>query len=73
LLVMDLEDELGVEISDRDADTLAGVVLTELGRRARPGDTLDLGPLVVEVLEIDRNRVKTLQVEVKAPQPAVKD
>jgi CBS domain containing-hemolysin-like protein len=73
MLVMDLEDELGVEISDRDADTLAGVVLTELGRRARPGDTLDLGPLVVEVLEIDRNRVKTLQVEVKAPQPAVKD
>ncbi|MDH3746039.1 MAG: hemolysin family protein, partial [Acidobacteriota bacterium] len=38
LLVEDLESALDLEFSDRDEDTIAGVVLSELGRRASIGD-----------------------------------
>lgn len=65
MLVADLEDELEIEISDRDEDTIGGVVLSELGRRARVGDRVEVGPLDLEVLEVERNRVKTLRVRLK--------
>jgi CBS domain containing-hemolysin-like protein len=39
MLVADLEDALRVDFSDRDEDTVAGVVLSELGRSPRVGDT----------------------------------
>ena len=38
MLVEDLEDELDLELSERDEDTIGGVVLSELGRRGRVGD-----------------------------------
>ncbi len=66
MLVEDLEDLLGLEFSERDEDTLAGVVLSELGRRARPGDQVELKPLKIEVLEVDGNRIKTLRVSVES-------
>lgn len=65
MLVKDLEDELSIEFSDRDEDTIGGVVLSELGRRPRPSDKVEIDPLMVEVLEIDGNRAKTLKVTVK--------
>lgn len=64
MLVVDLEDELGLEISDRDADTLAGLVLSQLGRRPRVGDRAEIGPLRIEVLEVQGNRIRTLRLEV---------
>jgi magnesium and cobalt transporter len=67
MLVVDLEDELDLEISDRDEDTIAGVVLSELGRRPRVGDRVELGPLALEVLEVEGNRIKSLRVQVTAP------
>jgi len=70
MLVVDLEDELGLEISDRDADTLAGVVLSELGRRPRVGDRAEIGPLRFEVLDVQGNRIRTLALEVRESQPA---
>jgi CBS domain containing-hemolysin-like protein len=70
MLVVDLEDELGIEFSDRDEDTIAGAVISELGRRPRAGDRVDLGPLAAEVLEVERNRIRTLRVRVTLPPPA---
>jgi CBS domain containing-hemolysin-like protein len=67
MLVVDLEDELGIEFSERDEDTIAGVVLSELGRRPRVGDRVEIGPLVLEILEVERNRIKSLGVEVTPP------
>jgi CBS domain containing-hemolysin-like protein len=69
MLVLDLEQELALEISDRDQDTVAGLVLSRLGRRARVGDRVAIGPLEVEVLEIQGNRIRTLQL-VAPPPPA---
>ena len=50
MLVEDLEEALGIELSERDEDTIGGVVLSELGRnpadgrRRRAGTGDDRGP-----------------------------
>ena len=67
MLVEEVEDELDVEFSDRDEDTIGGVVLSELGRRAVVGDQVELGPLLIEVQEVQRNRIRTLRVTVRQP------
>jgi CBS domain containing-hemolysin-like protein len=67
MLVEDLEEALGVEFSERDEDTIGGVVLSELGRNPAEGDRIELGPVTLEVLEIQHNRVNTLRVTVRQP------
>ncbi len=69
MLVADLEQELKLEFSERDEDTVGGVVLSELGRRPAEGDRVAVGPLAMEVVEVERNRVKTLRVKVTRPEP----
>ncbi len=64
MLVEDLEEELGVEFSERDEDTLGGVVLSELGRNPAVGDRVEIGPVCIEVLEVQLNRVSTVRVTV---------
>ena len=65
LLVVELEDYLKMEISDRDEDTLAGVVLSELGRSPKVGDEAHLGQIRLEVLEADKNRIRKIRVFVQ--------
>jgi CBS domain containing-hemolysin-like protein len=67
MLVVDLEHELGLELSERDEDTIGGVVLSELGRLPDVGDRVEVGALRLEVLEVDRNRVRTLAATVVRP------
>jgi CBS domain containing-hemolysin-like protein len=62
MLIVDLEDELGLEISDRDADTIAGVALSAIGRRPRVGDRVDLPGIELEVLEVQDNRIRSLRL-----------
>ena len=69
MLVVDLEDELGIEFSERDEDTIGGVVVSELGRLPRAGDRVRVGPLRLEVLEVDRNRIGMLGVQVERTGP----
>jgi len=66
MLILDLEDELGIEISDRDEDSIGGVVLSEIGRRPRIGDRVTVGPLELEVVEVSGNRVQSLKMTVAA-------
>lgn len=68
MLVEDLEDALGIELSDRDEDTIGGVILSELGRQAAVGDVVELGPVTLEVMEVQRNRIQTVKVAVKTPE-----
>ncbi|MDX1502416.1 MAG: hemolysin family protein [Thermoanaerobaculia bacterium] len=68
MLVEDVERELQIEISDRDEDTLAGVVLSDLGRRPKVGDRTVLGPAEVRVTEVSGNRIMTLEIEIAAPE-----
>ncbi|HRC84114.1 MAG TPA: hemolysin family protein [Thermoanaerobaculia bacterium] len=62
MLIADLEQELGIELSDRDEDTVAGVVLSEIGRRPVEGDRAEVGPCQFEVVEVAGNRIKTLRM-----------
>lgn len=73
MLVDELEDALGIELSDRDEDTIGGVVLSELGRGAQVGDRIELGPVTIEVLDVHLNRIKTLRVTINAPQTVTPD
>jgi CBS domain containing-hemolysin-like protein len=68
MLIEDLEAELGIELSDRDEDTVGGLVLSELGRNPAVGDVVELGPVKIEVLEVEFNRVQTVQVTVASPE-----
>ena len=64
MLVDDLETALGVEFSDRDEDTIAGVVLSEIGRSPEVGDKAELPPLLLEVYKVEGNRIRELLVSV---------
>ncbi|HET9768359.1 MAG TPA: hemolysin family protein [Thermoanaerobaculia bacterium] len=72
MLVEDLEDALKIEFSERDEDTIGGVVLSELGRRPRVGDTVEVGPLRLRVADAELNRIKSIEIEVKEEEPAEK-
>ncbi len=65
VLILELEDELGIEISDRDDDTVGGLVLSELGRLPEVGERVVLSSISLEVLEVADNRI--LQLRVKVP------
>ena len=67
MLVADLEDELDIELSERDEDTIGGVMLSELGRRGRVGDVVHIGHLALQVMEVDGNRIHTLRLTVDVP------
>lgn len=68
MLIEDLEDELEIELSDRDEDTVGGLVLSELGRNPAVGDRVEVGGAAIEVVEVHLNRVNTVRITV--PQPA---
>ncbi|HEV7506806.1 MAG TPA: hemolysin family protein [Thermoanaerobaculia bacterium] len=68
MLVEDLEEALKVELSDRDEDTIGGVVLSELGRNPAVGDKVEVGPVSIEVLEVQHNRINTVAVTVQQPE-----
>jgi len=67
MLVEELEQALGLELSDRDEDTIGGVVFSELGRNPGVGDRVELGPITFEVLEVQRNRIAALKATVHQP------
>jgi magnesium and cobalt exporter, CNNM family len=64
MLIADLEDELDLELSDRDEDTIAGVVLSELGRQPQVGDRVEVGRMAAEIHEIDGNRITRVRTTV---------
>jgi CBS domain containing-hemolysin-like protein len=73
MLVEDLEEALGVEFSERDEDTIGGVVLSELGRNPAVGDRVELGPVTIEVLEVQLNRVATVRIIIHQPETVPRD
>ena len=64
MLLADLEDELAIEIDSRDEDTIAGIALSEIGRRPRINDRASVGPIELEVLEVELNRILSLKITI---------
>jgi len=56
-LVADVEDALGVELSDEDYDTVGGFVMAKLGRIPRVGDRIEAAGYEFRVLAMDGRRV----------------
>ena len=50
------------ELSDDEFDTIAGLVMKQLGRLPRRGETLQLADCEVKVMRFDRRRVDTLRL-----------
>ena len=60
--IEDFNDYFGVELQDQDYDTVAGLVIHELGRLPRRGERVEMEGLSFKVLRADRRRVETLEV-----------
>jgi CBS domain containing-hemolysin-like protein len=57
-----LTELFGVEIEEREFDTVGGLVVFELGRVPAQGETLEFQSLRIEVLEVDRRRIRLVRI-----------
>ncbi len=60
--VDEFNEFFNTELSDADYDTVGGLVMHQLGRLPRRGETLDFAGLRFKVLRGDRRRLHTLEV-----------
>ncbi len=60
--VDELHELFGLELENRDFDTVAGFVVSGFGRVPRNGELLDIQGLRVEVLQADRRRVHRVRI-----------
>jgi magnesium and cobalt transporter len=58
----EFNDYFGTELSDEEFDTVAGLVMKQLGHLPRRGEVLQIGELEIRVLRADRRRVDALKV-----------
>jgi magnesium and cobalt transporter len=58
----DFNHAFGTRFSDEEFDTIGGLVLHELGRLPRRGESIEIGGLELEVLRADRRRIETLRI-----------
>lgn len=58
----DMNDMLGTEWEAEDSDTIGGFVFEQLGRIPRPGDQVEIGNYVINVLTAEGARLKQLSV-----------
>jgi len=68
----EFNEYFGVELSDDEFDTIAGLVMKQAGRLPRRGDVVHLGDFECRVLRADRRRIDALRVvppaDVAAPE-----
>jgi putative hemolysin len=65
----DFEDETGIELPEGPYETVAGFLMSQLGRIPRPGDQVELDDHRITVLSVEGRRVSRLHVTVAPPQP----
>ncbi len=63
LLLEEVTEEFGLQLdSEADVDTVGGYVFTILGRQPEPGDQVELGPYLGEVVETEGFRITRLRL-----------
>jgi magnesium and cobalt transporter len=67
--IQEFNEFFNTELSDADYDTVGGLVMHELGRLPRRGETLEFAGLRFKVVRGDRRRLHTLEVS-RLPPPA---
>jgi magnesium and cobalt transporter len=60
--IEDFNTAFSTRFSDEEFDTIGGLVLHELGRMPRRGETVSIGGLELAVVRADRRRIETLRV-----------
>jgi magnesium and cobalt transporter len=60
--VEDFNDFFGCSFSDENYDTVGGLIIHELGKLPRRGESLRLGGFLFKVVQADRRRVHLLEV-----------
>jgi magnesium and cobalt transporter len=69
--VEDFNDYFGSNLTDdNDFETIGGLVMHELGRLPRPGESLEFGGFQFRVIKADRRHIDALQVQ-RIPQESV--
>lgn len=58
----ELNEHLGIQLTCEEADTVAGLVMTQLGRIPVPGDRTEQNGVELAVERMDGNRVERVQV-----------
>ncbi len=69
--IEDFNAAFATHLSDEEADTVGGLVIRQLGRLPKRGESIVLDGMKVQVLRADSRRVHTLLVEHLTPQPDV--
>ncbi|GMU41501.1 MAG: membrane protein [Chloroflexota bacterium] len=70
--LVDLSDDLGVDLTDVDANTVAGLMLAELRRFPEIGEYVDRAGFRFTVMDADERRITSVSVE-RAPRDAGDD
>ena len=60
--IAEFNEYFGVDLADDEFDTVAGLVMKQLGHLPRRGETLMIGEIEIRVLRADRRRVEALKV-----------
>jgi len=60
--IEDFNAVFGTRFTDEEYDTIGGLVLHELGRMPRRGETIQIGGLEIKVTRADRRRIEALRV-----------
>jgi magnesium and cobalt transporter len=59
--IEDFNEKFDTDLSDQEYDTIGGLVISELGRLPRRGESVDLNDIRFTVLKADRRRVYTMR------------
>ena len=65
--IAEVEDALGLNLDDEDADTVAGVLMTRLGKIPEMGDSFEFEGAVAHVLGVKNDRVEKIRFVVAEP------
>src|SRR5699024_12750870 len=68
ITIEDFTTATGVELADGPYETVAGYVLTQLGRLARPGDRVQVNGSTLEVARVEGKRIRVVRIIDTAPQ-----
>jgi magnesium and cobalt transporter len=60
--IEEFNEYFGVSLSDEEFDTVAGLIMKQLGRLPRRGEILHIGEIEFRVTRADRRRIDTLKV-----------
>jgi magnesium and cobalt transporter len=60
--IAEFNEYFATELPDAEFDTVAGLVMKQLGHMPRRGETVLIGDLEMRVLRADRRRVDALKV-----------